>query len=86
MGLIIGALADNQHYQLVMRAGFRLRSVLTAEVQRKSLYLTPTARARYTMGRVFNFVATDAEALQQLCVNLLAIMSSPFRIMGKPRR
>lgn len=83
VGLIIGTIVDNQHYQLVMRAGFRLRSILTSEVQRKSLYLTPTARARYSMGRIFNFVATDAEALQLLCVNLLAIMSSPFRILGE---
>ena len=34
-GTTLGVLADNQHFQRVMRAGFRLRSIVTAEVYRK---------------------------------------------------
>ncbi|GMH44339.1 hypothetical protein BSKO_12273 [Bryopsis sp. KO-2023] len=81
-GLMLGTLSDNQHFQLVMRAGFRLRSILTTEVHRKSLYIVPTVRAKYSSGRMFNFVATDAESLQMLCMNLLGIISSPVRIAG----
>lgn len=82
---MIGTLADNQHFQLVMRAGFRLRSVITAEVHRKSLYLTPTARAKYSSGRVFNLVASDAESIQTVAQNLLGVMSSPIRIIGEKK-
>lgn len=34
-GLLVGTLCDNQHFQRVVRAGFRLRGVLTHEVFRK---------------------------------------------------
>lgn len=34
-GTTFGVLADNQHFQRVMRAGFRLKAVVTAEVYRK---------------------------------------------------
>lgn len=83
LGLMVGTIADNQHFQLVMRAGFRLRSLLTSEVHRKSMYLTPTARVKYSSGRIFNFVATDVESLQMLSTNLLGIVSSPIRVIGE---
>ncbi len=35
-GLLVGTLCDNQHFQRVVRAGFRLRGVLTHEVFRKA--------------------------------------------------
>lgn len=82
VGLVIGTLADNQHFQRVMRAGFQLRSIITTEVQKKSLFLTPTERARFSAGQIFNFVASDSEALQLVCNNLLTIMSSPLRMIG----
>jgi len=34
-GTTVGVLADNQHFQRVMRAGFRLKAIVTAEVYRK---------------------------------------------------
>jgi hypothetical protein len=34
-GTTLGVLADNQHFQRVMRAGFRLKAIVTAEVYRK---------------------------------------------------
>ena len=38
-------------------AGFRLRALLVHEVFDKVLFLTPSARARFTSGRVFNLVS-----------------------------
>lgn len=35
LGLLVGTLCDNQHFQRVVRAGIRLRGVLTHEVFRK---------------------------------------------------
>ena len=82
LGLLIGTLADNQQFQHVMRAGFRIRAVLIAELHRKILYLTPTDRAKFSSGRVFNFVATDSETLQLLSQNMLNFISAPARIIG----
>lgn len=39
-------------------AGFRLRALLVHEVFDKVLFLTPSARARFTSGRVFNLVSS----------------------------
>lgn len=52
------------------------------EVFNKVLFLTPGAQARFTSGRIFNLVTSDAETLQQLCQNLLGVVSSPARIIG----
>lgn len=82
LGLLIGTIADNQQFQRVMRAGFRIRAVLIAELHRKILYLCPTDRAKFSSGRVFNFVASDSETLQILSQNLLNFISAPARIIG----
>ena len=63
-------------------AGFRLRAMLVHEVFDKVLYLTPSARAQFSSGRIFNLVTTDAETLQMLFQNILGVISSPFRIIG----
>lgn len=82
LGLLIGTVADNQQFQRVMRAGFRIRAVLIAELHRKILYLAPSDRLKFSSGRVFNFVASDTEALQLVSQNLLGLISSPVRIIG----
>ncbi|KAK9802963.1 hypothetical protein WJX72_012534 [[Myrmecia] bisecta] len=81
LGLLLGTLADNQHFQRVMRAGYRLRAVLVHEVFVKVLALSPTARAEFSSGRVFNLVTSDAETLQLLCQSIMGIISSPLRIV-----
>lgn len=52
------------------------------QVFKKVLRLTPTAQQQFTSGRIFNMVTSDAETLQQLCQNLLGVISSPARIIG----
>ena len=49
-GLLVGTMADNQHFQLTMRAGFRMRSMLTHAIYHKILFLTPDARAKFSSG------------------------------------
>ena len=62
--------------------GFRLRGVLVHEVFCKVLSLAPPARARFSSGRIFNLVTSDAETVQLLSQNILGFMSSPLRIIG----
>ena len=56
--------------------------MLVHEVFDKVLYLTPSARAQFSSGRIFNLVTTDAETLQSLFQNILGVISSPARIIG----
>lgn len=56
--------------------------MLVHEVFDKVLYLTPSARAQFSSGRIFNLVTTDAETLQMLFQNILGVISSPARIIG----
>ena len=81
-GLLIGTFASHRQYQLSMRAGFRMRSIITTEVQRKMLYLTPTDRAKFSSGQIFNFVASDAEMLQTVSQELLGLIAFPLRIIA----
>jgi ATP-binding cassette subfamily C (CFTR/MRP) protein 1 len=62
--------------------GFRLKAMLVHQVFRKVLRLTPTAQQRFSSGKVFNLVTSDAETLQALCQNILGVISSPARIIG----
>lgn len=82
IGLLIGTLCDAQHFQRVMRAGYRLRSIITTEVQRKALYMSPTDRSKFSAGQIFNFVASDSESLQMVCMNSLGLISAPLRMIG----
>ena len=60
--------------------GFRLRALLVHQVFKKTLFLSPGAQHQFTSGRIFNLVTSDAETLQQLCQNILGVISSPVRI------
>ena len=78
--LVIGSLAENHHFQLTTRAAFRIRSMLTAEVQRKILFISVVDRAKFSTGQIFNLVATDTETLQESCKGLLSIVSVLLRL------
>ncbi|CAK0780401.1 hypothetical protein CVIRNUC_005040 [Coccomyxa viridis] len=81
VGLVIGTLCDNQHFQRVMRAGYQLRSLLVHQTFKKVLYISPAVRSDFSSGRVFNLVTSDAETLQLLCQNIMGLISSPLRII-----
>ncbi|KAG2427456.1 hypothetical protein HXX76_012392 [Chlamydomonas incerta] len=80
-GSAAGVLADNQHFQRVMRAGFRLKAALAAAVHAQLFRLTPAARSHFSSGRVYSLVASDVESLMALCQNVMGLFSSPVRII-----
>ncbi|PNW84295.1 hypothetical protein CHLRE_04g228650v5 [Chlamydomonas reinhardtii] len=81
VGSAVGVLADNQHFQRVMRAGFRLKAALAAAVHAQLFRLTPAARSHFSSGRVYSLVASDVESLMALCQNVMGLFSSPVRIV-----
>lgn len=81
-GLLTGTLADNQQFQLTMRAGYQVRSMLTHAVYHKILFLTPNARAQFSSGRLYSAIGSDVDTLQNLSQGILGFISSPVRIIG----
>ncbi|XP_039688197.1 ABC transporter C family member 12 isoform X2 [Medicago truncatula] len=81
VGVSVGILCETQYFQNVMRVGFRLRSTLVAAIFRKSLRLTHESRKKFSYGKLMNMIATDANALQQICQQLHGLWSAPFRII-----
>ncbi|KAF6252635.1 hypothetical protein COO60DRAFT_504509 [Scenedesmus sp. NREL 46B-D3] len=81
VGTVSGVLADNQHFQRVMRVGFRLKAILTAEVYRKVLLLSPAERSRVTAGKLFNLVSSDTNTVGDFCSMAFGFMSALLRII-----
>lgn len=61
--------------------GYQLRALLVHETFKKVLYISPSERGKFSSGRVFNLVTSDAETLQLLCQNIMGLISSPLRII-----
>ncbi|MEW5311484.1 MAG: hypothetical protein WDW38_003194 [Sanguina aurantia] len=80
-GSMVGLLSDQQHFQLVMRAGFRLKALMLSTVHQQIFALSPAARNSFTSGRIFNLISSDAETLQVVCQFGFGLISSPIRIV-----
>ncbi|KAI9198190.1 hypothetical protein LWI28_011687 [Acer negundo] len=55
-------------------------TVEVAAIFRKSLRLTHESRKNFPSGKITNMITTDANALQQICLQLHLLWSAPFRI------
>eukprot|EP00051_Salpingoeca_urceolata_P019849 m.293491 g.293491 ORF g.293491 m.293491 type:complete len:1641 (-) comp19492_c0_seq12:32-4954(-) len=80
LGQLIGALAECQYFQLVMRTGMQVRSTLTLALLKKSVKLSPKGREDRSTGQIMNMISSDCESLQLVCTGIHAVWSSPLRI------
>jgi len=51
-----------------VRTAMRMQGALMAEIFRKSLVLTPSARSKYPAGQITNLLAVDAWRVSDTCV------------------
>ena len=70
----------HQYFQLAFVTGMRIKGGLTASIYRKSLKLSNEGRASKTTGDVVNYMAVDAQRLQDLVQSLQQVWSAPFQI------
>ncbi len=70
----------HQYFQLAFVTGMRIKGGLTAAIYRKSLKLSNEGRASKTTGDVVNYMAVDAQRLQDLTQSLQQVWSAPFQI------
>ncbi|KAL7947345.1 P-loop containing nucleoside triphosphate hydrolase protein [Trichoderma barbatum] len=70
----------HQYFQLAFVTGMRIKSGLASTIYRKSLRLSNEGRSAKTTGDVVNYMAVDAQRLQDLTQFAQQAWSAPFQI------
>ncbi|KAI2615446.1 P-loop containing nucleoside triphosphate hydrolase protein [Hypoxylon sp. NC1633] len=69
-----------QYFQLAFVTGMRIKSGLASAIYKKSLKLSNEGRSTKTTGDIVNYMAVDAQRLQDLTQFAQQIWSAPFQI------
>lgn len=70
----------HQYFQLAFVTGMRIKGGLTSSIYRKSLKLSNEGRASKSTGDIVNYMAVDAQRLQDLTQFAQQVWSAPFQI------
>jgi len=70
----------HQYFQLSFVTGMRIKGGLTASIYKKALKLSNEGRASKTTGDIVNYMAVDAQRLQDLTQFAHQLWSAPFQI------
>ncbi|KID89317.1 multidrug resistance-associated protein 1 [Metarhizium guizhouense ARSEF 977] len=71
----------HQYFQLSFVTGMRIKGGLASTIYRKSLRLSNEGRSTKTTGDIVNYMAVDAQRLQDLTQFLQQAWSAPFQII-----
>lgn len=78
---VIGALAEAQYFQYVMRVGMNVRATLITAIFRKTMVLDNDTKKRISTGKINNLMSSDTEMIQSfLSQNINQLWSAPLRI------
>ncbi|KAJ9154783.1 Metal resistance protein YCF1 [Pleurostoma richardsiae] len=70
----------HQYFQLTFVTGMRIKAGLASAIYKKSLRLSNEGRAAKTTGDIVNYMAVDAQRLQDLTQFAQQLWSAPFQI------
>ncbi|KAK3940375.1 hypothetical protein QBC46DRAFT_127013 [Diplogelasinospora grovesii] len=70
----------HQYFQLAFVTGMRIKGGLTSSIYRKALKLSNEGRSNKTTGDIVNYMAVDAQRLQDLTQFAQQVWSAPFQI------
>lgn len=70
----------HQYFQLTFITGMRIKGGLTSAIYRKALKLSNEGRASKSTGDIVNYMAVDAQRLQDLTQFAQQVWSAPFQI------
>ncbi|KAK3692102.1 P-loop containing nucleoside triphosphate hydrolase protein [Podospora appendiculata] len=70
----------HQYFQLAFVTGMRIKGGLTSAIYRKALKLSNEGRSTKTTGDIVNYMAVDAQRLQDLTQFAQQLWSAPFQI------
>ncbi|KAI0603284.1 P-loop containing nucleoside triphosphate hydrolase protein [Biscogniauxia sp. FL1348] len=71
----------HQYFQLAFVTGMRIKSGLASAIYKKSLKLSNEGKASKTTGDIVNYMAVDAQRLQDLTQFAQQLWSAPFQII-----
>jgi ATP-binding cassette subfamily C (CFTR/MRP) protein 1 len=71
----------HQYFQLAFVTGMRIKSGLTSSIYKKALKLSNEGRSSKTTGDIVNYMAVDAQRLQDLTQFAQQVWSAPFQII-----
>ncbi|KAI1426002.1 metal resistance protein YCF1 [Xylaria sp. FL1777] len=71
----------HQYFQLAFITGMHIKSGLTSAIYKKSLKLSNEGRSSKTTGDIVNYMAVDAQRLQDLTQFAQQVWSAPFQII-----
>ncbi|SPQ22876.1 ebef6632-866d-439f-84cd-3a4a4182fd09 [Thermothielavioides terrestris] len=71
----------HQYFQLAFVTGMRIKSGLTSSIYKKALKLSNEGRSSKTTGDIVNYMAVDAQRLQDLTQFAQQMWSAPFQII-----
>ncbi len=71
----------HQYFQLAFVTGMRIKGGLTSSIYRKALKLSNEGRSSKTTGDIVNYMAVDAQRLQDLTQFAQQLWSAPFQII-----
>jgi ABC-type multidrug transport system fused ATPase/permease subunit len=71
----------HQYFQRGFETGMRVKSALTAAIYKKSMRLSNEGRASKSTGDIVNYMAVDAQRLQDLTQFGQQLWSAPFQIV-----
>lgn len=71
----------HQYFQLTFVSGMRIKGGLTSSIYKKALKLSNEGRSAKTTGDIVNYMAVDAQRLQDLTQFAQQLWSAPFQIV-----
>jgi hypothetical protein len=71
----------HQYFQLAFVTGMRIKGGLTSAIYKKALKLSNEGRSSKTTGDIVNYMAVDAQRLQDLTQFAQQLWSAPFQII-----
>jgi ATP-binding cassette subfamily C (CFTR/MRP) protein 1 len=78
---VFQTLMVHQYFQRAFETGMRIKGGLASAIYRKSLKLSNEGRSTKTTGDIVNYMAVDAQRLQDLTQFLQQAWSAPFQII-----
>ncbi|XP_067149343.1 ATP-binding cassette sub-family C member 10 isoform X3 [Apteryx mantelli] len=78
-GSFLGALLRNQFSYEVYKVMLMVRAAVISAIYRKTLRVSSTSLAHFTVGEIVNFMSTDTDRLVNFCPSFHEVWSLPFQ-------
>ena len=77
---ILGALCSVVSVRLMTHVGCQIRNILINAIFCKSLYISPSAKAEFSTGKIFNMFSADTKQIQNMLYWITMIIVAPAQI------